>query len=194
MFPKVLEQLVNGYLQLDPDGCEQFSTLIGKVIAIEIAGLSPYYIFPENRGLRFETTYTLKADVTISGSSLALLRLLQSDGYPLPPGVQISGDLDVAHAFQTKMKEIDIDWEEQLSYFTGDVIAHSVGNTVRSIIHWGKEAISSVRQTSTEYIQEEIRYLPPRQEIRDFMQDVDISRNDVERLEARIKRLEKKKA
>lgn len=186
---RLLEQLVNSYLQLDPDGCKQFSALMGKVIAMEMAGLGTYYIFPEARSLRLETSHAGIADVTISGSPLALLRLLQSNGYPLPPGVQISGDLEVAHAFQNAIKNMDIDWEEQLSHLTGDVIAHSIGNTVRSVIGWGKEAATSIRQTTTEYIQEEVRHLPPRQEIKDFMQDVDSIRNDVERLEARIKRL-----
>lgn len=193
MFPKLLEQLVNGYLRLDPEGCEQFSTLTGKGVAIELQGLGTYYIFPEANGLRLETSHATLVDVTISGSPLALLKLLQSQGYPLPSGVQITGDLEVAQAFQNKIKNMDIDWEEQLSHFAGDVIAHSVGNMVRSVIHWGKEAISSVRQTTTEYIQEEIRHLPPRQEIKDFMRDVDIIRNDLERLEARIKRLEKER-
>ena len=42
----------------------------------------------------------------------------------------------------------------------------------------------------TEYLQEESRYLPQQDEVNKFLAAVDVLRNDVERLDARVKRLQ----
>ena len=98
-------------------------------------------------------------------------------------------DEDLPEDGDLKVDEQEIDWEEYLSHFVGDIIAHQVGNCVRSFVDWNQQTAATMRQNMTEYLQEEIRYFPPREECQDFFNDVDEFRSDIDRMEARIQRL-----
>ena len=82
------------------------------------------------------------------------------------------------------------DWEEQLSHLVGDAAAHQVGNLVRDTLQWGAKSVDTLGRDLTEYLQEESRQLPQRDEVNKFLAAVDVLRNDVERLDARVKRLQ----
>jgi len=51
---------------------------------------------------------------------------------------------------------------------------------------------TTLQNNTSEYLQEEARYLPTKYEINHFLNNVDTLRNDTERLTQRIARLEKK--
>jgi ubiquinone biosynthesis accessory factor UbiJ len=104
--------------------------------------------------------------------------------------VEISGDTHLGHQFGEFMAGLDIDWEEQLSRLTGDVIAHEIGNAARGLLDWGSRQTRTFEQNLQEYLQEELRMTPSRLEIEPFLADVDRLRDDVERLDARISRLQ----
>jgi ubiquinone biosynthesis protein UbiJ len=72
----------------------------------------------------------------------------------------------------------------------GDAAAHGVGEFVRGIGRWGREAGSTMQQNVGEYLQEEIRAVPGRHEVEAFRQDVRTLRDDVARFEARLNQLE----
>jgi ubiquinone biosynthesis accessory factor UbiJ len=175
----MLETLLNSYLRLDPDNFARLKELSGKVIAIESHN-QIIYMMPDVNGIKLSFLADVKPDTTISGSLLALLKQEK---------LSISGDTEVAQLLRDILNSMDIDWEEHLSHWIGDIAAHQVGNAARQ----GKRALQGLEQTGTEYIQEELRYLPPSEEVQDFMRDVDNTRDAVERLEARIQHLEKQR-
>jgi ubiquinone biosynthesis accessory factor UbiJ len=70
----------------------------------------------------------------------------------------------------------------------GDPFAHQVGNRVRAAGRWGQKTRDPDHGLQ-EYLQEEAGLLPTRYEIEAFLSQVDILRDDVERVEARIERL-----
>ncbi|MCB1903235.1 MAG: sterol-binding protein, partial [Gammaproteobacteria bacterium] len=86
---------------------------------------------------------------------------------------------------------MDIDWEEQLSHFTGDLLAHKTGNLLRTVRNWGTSSSTSLKLDLKEYLQEELRLLPGRLEVETFLGNVDVLRDDVERLQARLIQLQK---
>jgi ubiquinone biosynthesis protein UbiJ len=49
-----------------------------------------------------------------------------------------------------------------------------------------EQSVTNLRQDLTEYLQEESKHLPPRQEVEDFFTDISELRDDVERLEIKI--------
>ena len=106
--------------------------------------------------------------------------------------VEISGNTELAHQFGKIIGGMEVDWEEQLSHYTGDIAAHEVGKLFRSTGHWGRRTLETLGLDVQEYLHEELRLLPVRPEIEAFMTDVDTLRDDVERLQARIDRLKKK--
>ena len=85
---------------------------------------------------------------------------------------------------------IDIDWEEHLSRVTGDVLAHQVGNVARGMLEWGRNTLDTVSRDVAEYLHEESRDLPTRGEVDEFLARIDTLRLDVDRLEARVQRLQ----
>lgn len=186
-----LETALNQCLKLDPESLARVTALEGKVVAIELVGLGlRFYLVPCHDSLRVQSVFDGEPDVRISGGpvSLAMLGLGQKKGL-LGEGVRFEGDARLGREVQAIMDGLDIDWEEQLSRLCGDVIAHQIGNFVRGAQRWGKNSAETLARDVSEYFQEESRDLVPQPELADFLDKVDIVRSDVDRLEARIKRL-----
>ena len=85
---------------------------------------------------------------------------------------------------------LDIDWEEQLSKLTGDIIAHQLGNAARHGRRAFRFGLDTLEKDSGEYLQEELRLLPTRIETENFSDEVSRISMDVDRLAARLKRLQ----
>lgn len=132
-------------------------------------------------------------DVILTGGLLGLARLTGEDASEAfrSGAVELIGEAEMAHTIQELLQHAHPDWEEELSRLVGDVAAHQVGNFARSIFGWGRQAGESVKRNATEYLQEESRDLVAPAEARDFCNNVDTVRDDVERAAARLDRLEK---
>ncbi len=190
-----LETALNYYLRLDPETLERLGRLQGKVIAIELRGPDiTFHALPGRYGLRLQSQWEDEVDTTISGTPLAMTRLgLGDSSRALFSGdVTITGDVETGQRFKRILDDMEIDWEEQLSRFTGDLIAHRTGDLVRDGLDWGRRVLESLREDIGEYLQEESRILPARAEVSRFMDEVDRLRDDVARLEARVQRLQRR--
>lgn len=191
-----LEEAINRYLALDPGALGALAKLHGRVIAFEVVGIDKtLYFIPGPGRLQVLSQYEGEPDCRLRGTPMALFRMSdqRASSEQLFDGtVAISGNTELAHQFGKILGTIDIDWEEQLSRYTGDIIAHEVGNLFRGAGHWGKRTLDTLGLDLQEYLQEEQQLLPVKEEIDDFLQQVDTLRDDVERLQARINRLEKK--
>ncbi|MCP5428088.1 MAG: SCP2 sterol-binding domain-containing protein [Chromatiaceae bacterium] len=190
-----LEAALNRYLGLDTNARQQMQKLHGRVIAFEILGLSrTIYLIPGPETVQVLEIFEGEPDCCISGTPLALARLndrnASSDQF-FSGAVEISGDTELAHQFGKILAAMDIDWEEQLSHFTGDLLAHKTGNLLRTVRNWGTSSSTSLKLDLKEYLQEELRLLPGRLEVETFLGNVDVLRDDVERLQARLIQLQK---
>ena len=188
-----LEEAINRYIALDPEAQAQIARLYGRVIAFELVGIGQtLYLIPGPSRLQVLAAYEGETDCTLCGTPFALARMgdpRASSDQLFAGEVAISGDTELAHRFGKIMSAIDIDWEEQLSRYSGDIIAHEVGNLIRSTTHWGRRSLQTLGRDLQEYLQEELRLLPVKPEIETFLCDVDRLRDDAERLQARVERL-----
>lgn len=187
-----LEDALNRYLDLDPDTQAQLATLHGRVIGLEVLGLGlTLYFAPAPHRLQLLSSFEGTPTCRLRGAPLALARLGRGSGAQGLFGgdVTIEGDTETAHRFGEILAALDVDWEEQLSRLTGDVAAHQIGQFARSGAAWARNSHRSLEQDLGEYLKEEGRLLPTRFEVDAFMEAVDRTRDDVERLEARISRL-----
>ena len=188
-----LEAACNRYLALDPDSQHALAKLHGRVIAIQVLGLGQtLYLIPSPGQLQILAEYEGEPDCLISGTPLALSRLSnpkESSDQIFSGEVEIRGNTELAHQFGKILGAMDIDWEEQLSHYTGDIIAHEVGNLFRGLHHWGSRSLNTLGLDLQEYLQEELRILPVQPELDAFIEEVDTLRDDIERLQARIERL-----
>jgi ubiquinone biosynthesis protein UbiJ len=103
--------------------------------------------------------------------------------------VQIEGDTTLAQQFAKALGGLDVDWEEQAARVLGDPIAHQVGQGMKGLSDWGRQTSRTLTADLKEYLEEEGRLVPTRYELDAFLAEVDTLRDDVERLEARLARL-----
>lgn len=186
-----IQALMNHYIHLDPDVAALLEPLKDKTVTIELNGLPIHFsmMFTE-REIQLLRDIPEIPSVRISGSPFALMKLMhQKKGSP--GSVSIKGDIHVAEDFGRLFEELDIDWEEHLSGIIGDVPARLLANCFRSFNQWCKQTCTTLMKNTSEYIQEEARYTPPKEELNDFLNDVDNLRNDVARLAHRVERLNK---
>ena len=103
--------------------------------------------------------------------------------------VSIQGDARVAQKMQKILTELDIDWEEALSKYTGDVMAYQIHKQVLGASEWLRNSARSLLQNTSEYIREEQLLSPTQVEFERFQKQTTILKQDVERSEARLRHL-----
>lgn len=81
------------------------------------------------------------------------------------------------------------DAAEDLSNVTGDIAAERIVQTLKSAHHQLRDGAMNLSQAAAEYWTDERPLLAKPQQVSTYMQDVDMLRDDVARLELRIKRL-----
>ena len=190
-----LESLLNRNLAASAAARALCMRLDAKVLALHVEGV-PLSVYFKSHGesMSLHTEHQGTPDATLSGSPLSLLRLAG----PAPEAalrggsVHIECDAEVAQTFSELLKAAQPDLEEELSRVVGDVAARQIGNAARSALGFARRAKDTFMQNIAEYLQEEGRDVPNRTEAEEFLQGVDKVRDDVERLEARLRLLEKR--
>jgi len=188
-----LAAAINGWLGLDPATRARLSALDGRIIALHlrIPEITVMLRVADGR-IDMVRDPDLQPDTVLHGTPLGMARLgLGSDtaGTLFSGEVEITGDIETGQAFRAILDGMDIDWEEQVSRVTGDVVAHQLGNLARKAGAWLRHGGQTLEQDIGEYLQEESRVLPSRIEIENFIADVGMTAMAVERLEARLQRL-----
>lgn len=186
-----LEFALNRALRLDPDAPARLAPLADRIIAVHVEGTGLDFALVVQAGaVEILEGLHEAADVHVSGPPLALLRAAAArPGQGLPREVSVSGDAQLAQYLAKALGRLDIDWEEQAARVVGDIAAHALGNTARSLGNWSRRSRDTLLLDLGEYLSEEAGVLPGRAELERFYSEVDQVRDDVERLEKRIARL-----
>ena len=186
-----VEKMVNKVLSLDEETVALLATLAGNVIEIDVLDTEfRMFILPSGKGVTLETDYEGKADVAIKGTPSALLGMISAEKIGAGD-VEINGNVELAKKFQSILRDVEIDWEEYLSKFVGDIAAHKIGNFLRRVSRFAKESGKTIGMDISEYLRYEKEALLDKSEVDEFNQAVDKLRDDVERLQKRLERLEK---
>ncbi len=186
-----VEKMVNKVLSLDEETVALLATLAGNVIEIDVLNTEfRMFILPSGKGITLETEYEGKADVAIKGTPSALLGMISAEKIGAGD-VEINGNVGLAKKFQSILRNVEIDWEEYLSQFVGDIAAHKIGNFLRRMSRFAKESSKTIGMDISEYLRYEKEALLDKSEVDEFNQAVDNIRDDVERLQKRLERLEK---
>lgn len=188
-----IASLLNRNIRETTPARELCGKLDGSVIAIRVSNtaLAAWFVIHEDM-LELTTDYEDEPDVLISGSLLTLARMTGESGISaLRDGsLELTGDAHTAERFQRLLSLAKPDPEEELSGLVGDAAAHRLGELARGIGNWARDARSTMGANIREYLQEESRDVPSRYEVDRFADDVGVLRDDVDRLEARINRLQ----
>ena len=169
--------------------CEK---LAGTIIAVRVrdTALATWFIVHDDH-LELATDTDQEPDILICGSLFALARMAGVPGASAvrDGSLEFTGDPLLAQEFQQLLDFAKPDLEEELSGFVGDAAAYRLGEIARGVGRWSREARSTMGANIREYLQEESRDVPSRYEVDRFTNDVGVLRDDVDRLEARMKRL-----
>lgn len=188
-----IETLANRLLSLDRDSTEALESLSGKVIALELinTGLK-FYLSPSAGGLKIQDYHDGDVNVRIMATLPDMLAYLLSsrDETGAATGtLEVVGEVGLAQRFQSIIRNMDLDWEEVVSRYTGDIFARKFTNLVRGTGGFVKQTGDTLRQDMSEYLLYETEVLPVQDDIDVYVSSVDDLRNDVERLKLRIERL-----
>ncbi|MEH6576025.1 MAG: SCP2 sterol-binding domain-containing protein [Amphritea sp.] len=188
------ESVINLLLCCNPAIQQRLLKLDGKVIAVRLdtPGLS-LSIQPNPNGLQLDLIERSDADVTLTGSASDFFQLLtaqeKSDAL-FGKSIAIEGDSGLATVFSQILIDAALDWEGILAEIIGDLPAHQLARYLRWKAAFYLNTGSSLMQNTEEYLHEEIRLLPTRAEIDHFLQQVDTLKEDTERAEARLQKLQ----
>jgi len=185
------ETAVNKALTLDPVSAKRVAALEGRVITIRIdTPAVALTLLPDSHGVMLMSRYQGEPDLQLSGSLSAYAKLATDKRGGIPAGITIQGDANLATQLQAIVAGLDLDWEEQLSRLTGDGIAHQAGRLVRSGSAYLRQTDNTLGLNLEEFLKEEARLLPQRFEVEEWVSEVDRLRDDVARLEARLRQLD----
>lgn len=174
---------------------ELLARLDGTSFAVHVEGLSlTRVLHADGERLRIDAD-AAAATATLRATPLDLLRLLRADGVSGVKRTQaeLSGDLEVAERYARLLKLARPDLEEEAAKWLGDVPAHALGSAARGFSAWLERAGAALRMNTAEYLQEESRAMPAPLEAQAFYADVERLRDDVERAEARLALLERRR-
>src|SRR5688572_31420501 len=87
--------------------------------------------------------------------------------------VGIAGDTDFASAIHQLARDLRWDVEEDLSRVFGDIAAHRMAETGRTLRHWGGQAMENTGRSFAEYWTEEQPLIAAAREIDEFNRAVD---------------------
>ena len=191
---EALEASINLVLKQDAATLNNLAELQDKTIAFELTDLDlTLHIFPHTEGVQVQYLYEGQVDTTLQGSTLAFINMSLGDATDsfFSGDVRIKGDLELGQKFNRIIKGLDLDWEELLSNYTGDLVAYKAGSLIRSFSAWGRNVLQTLELDAREYVQDEGNLTPYPAELNEFTADISQLRNDTARLEARISRLQK---
>jgi ubiquinone biosynthesis protein UbiJ len=191
---KALQKAINKAMLLDEHMPEKIRELDNKILEMVIAPLNVnFFIHFKNGEIQLLDRIDGQADTVIHSSPLGLIRLSL-----LPASkarslfndkIRMTGDTELGQQVKKLFDEMDIDWEGHLAHFTGDVVAHQIGNLFRKSMDIKQHFSDSMRQNMSEYLQEELRVIPSKNELEDFFAEVDELSLSTERLQAHVNHL-----
>ena len=189
-----LQKALNHALSLDDAMPAKIQSLDGKVLEIIISPLNVHFFIRfAHHEMQLLANYDAQPDTVIHSSPLGLIRLSLLPASKVRSlfndKIRLSGDIELGQQVKKLFDELDIDWEGHLAHFTGDVAAHQIGSLFRQGLAFKNRVSTSMRHNVTEYLQEEVRVFPPREEINDFFTDVDELSLRAERLAAHVNQL-----
>jgi ubiquinone biosynthesis protein UbiJ len=199
-----VELTLNQLLQLDPDCKPRLKKLAGTQLQVSINELpwSLLFIFSEqidvsalpatNEDQSSEAQAVSSADchITLSLSTLGELSDSSKISQLIQQGkLELNGDINVAQGFSNLVKELDIDWEEQLSKYTGDVFAHQTFSSVKAFFNTAQQEVEKLADQLSTHLTQPDAVAVSEIEVADFCDQVNTLRSASDRLEARIDQL-----
>jgi ubiquinone biosynthesis protein UbiJ len=191
---RTLEAALNRALALDPDTRDALARLDGRCVALTIES-PPLALQLRVEGQRLlvgpveaEAPADLGIRATLGGL-ISQLPMFRRDDAPPVGRMRLEGDADLARRLQRLAERFDPDWQQPFARVFGDVLGVQIANAFAAALKQARVAGRNLAESAAEFVTEESRDVVARAELNAFHDDVDVLRDDVERMAARVARL-----
>jgi len=186
-----LEMAITRAIQASPSALADCEAMANRCIRVDVTDLGlTVQIVPVPGGVQLVSGEPEHADVRVEGTSWALTRAALG-GSEARRGIGIDGDVTLGQRFERLLGKIRPDAEEALSRVVGDELAHAARAGLEGLAGRLRGGAETLGRDLGEYLQYETGDLPTPDEVPEFLAEVDRVRDDVARLEARVRRLER---
>jgi ubiquinone biosynthesis protein UbiJ len=200
-----IELAMNQLLKLDDDSQQGLRKLSGKSLQVTIKELPWPLLFSFSE--QIDVRAVMPTDTNLEPTNEPVDCLIELNLETLPKlrdssqltqliqnkQLNLSGDIYVAQTFSALLKDLHIDWEEQLSGYTGDVVAHQTFTSMRTLFDTAKAQIELGAIELGEHLTQSDSIAVKPSEMFEFSKNVSELRSDAERLSARLALLEQDK-
>ena len=175
---------INHLLRSNSWAQERLKPFAGKTARFECTPFALALTVMQNGEVTTAAAHTA-ADVTITMSPGLLLRVLARDETAWTD-IKIDGDTGFATAINHVWRNLRWDAEEDLSRVFGDIAAHRMAQSGRTLGQWGRQSADNLLRALAEYWTEEQPLIASKYEIEQFNREVDALRDDLARIEKRL--------
>lgn len=185
---------VNHLLEREPWARAQLEPYVGKRARLDAPPFS--LTMRVNAAGLFEAAPRLAGeppspdDVTITVLPDAVAAVVQGGPTAAMKHVRIAGDAEFAATLGKLVENLRWDPEEDLARWFGDAPAYRITRTARALAGHAQRASRGLLESVAEYLLDENPQLVRSRAVSAFGRDVAVLREDVERLEKRLDRLE----
>ncbi len=188
-FSAMLNAALNHLLEAEPRLRVRLAPFAGEVLELRAAPLPALQLAVAEGGRLAPAPPGAASSLTITLAPGALAAALKGEEHFLR-SVEISGNAQLATEVMFLFRHLRWDAEEDLSRLVGDVAAHRVAGLARELAALHREAARRIGEGLVEYALDERPLLVSRGRMQALAADSARLRDDLERLEKRIERLE----
>lgn len=188
LFCAAAEKILTQLISMDPHAEQRLSRLKGKQLSFRIRELRLTLVITatENTLLFNQHNEAVDCAITTDLASLRqlrdpsqLTRLIKQDA------LQIDGDIQIAQQFSYFLQQLDPDWQQALSRYVGDSLAHKISYSIAQGQQYLLTKSQQLNQLTTELAQDELLLTPTSDELVQFS-------HQVSELSARVELLSRK--
>ncbi|WP_376689819.1 ubiquinone biosynthesis accessory factor UbiJ [Wenzhouxiangella sp. EGI_FJ10409] len=184
-----VEQAIARAIALDPEASSRLRPLRDKRVKLELKGLGiDLFFHGRDDGLGVSAEDEARPDTTISGTPVALLAMTVPDWRASGSGVRIEGEAGTGQAFEKLLKQLDPDWEAVFVERFGPVVGHQLWRMLGEARAGARHVSTTAAEQAARFLREESGLLVTREEVDEFVSEVDELREATDRLEARLRR------
>ncbi len=191
MSTELLESGINRILALDPQTPARLTPLIGRTLGLRLtepAIALRVSFHSEGLSLVSDDSEMADCDAVLEATLAGLTGLVLSRG-KRSRDVSFRGDIGTIQEVRSLFAELDVDIEAQLGKLIGENMAAQVTAGGRAGSAWGARSLETLLRNAGELATEERGWLPSRNEVAHFVNEVDTLRDDVDRFEARLQQI-----
>lgn len=191
LFAASLEAAVNRVLTMDADATSRLERLRDKVLQLDVEGLGiSLFLTARNGAVHINLDSPGEPDTVIRGTPLALFAMAapaEIDSWGLPGSrVHITGDANLARDMERVFRQLDPDWEGQLSTMFGDVIGFQVASGLRQGAEFLRASARKTAEMTGAYFRDESSMLVQPDAFKAFCQRIGELDEAIGNLEQRL--------